>query len=179
MQYCPNCSVELTLHVRCTEDQTRDVTSNELRSTHEDVRPVLESATSPAILIVKLRKNQEIKLRCIAKKGVGKEHAKWSPTASVAFEYDPDNLLHHTKFWVEEDVNKEWPKSVYSELGHYFEDGEVPFNPKAEPAKFFFTVESVGSIRPEEILLSAISVLQGKLGAVQLHLEQEARSVSY
>jgi DNA-directed RNA polymerase II subunit RPB3 len=68
MQYCANCSVELTLHVRCTDDQTRDVTSLELRSNHEDIRPVLESPNSPGILIVKLRKNQEIKLRCIAKK---------------------------------------------------------------------------------------------------------------
>lgn len=68
MQSCDKCSVELTLHVRCTEDQTRDVTSLELRSNHEDVRPVLESPSSPGILIVKLRKNQEIKLRCIAKK---------------------------------------------------------------------------------------------------------------
>lgn len=68
MQYCSNCSVELSLHVRCMEEQTRDVTSLELRSAHEDVRPVLESPSAPGILIVKLRKNQEIKVKCIAKK---------------------------------------------------------------------------------------------------------------
>lgn len=68
MQYCEKCSVELSLHVRCLEEQTRDVTSLELHSTHEAVRPVLESPTSPGILIVKLRKNQEIKVKCIAKK---------------------------------------------------------------------------------------------------------------
>ena len=68
MQYCENCSVELTLHVRCTDDQTRDVTSAELISNHPDVRPVHNGVNSPGIVIVKLRKNQEIKLRCIAKK---------------------------------------------------------------------------------------------------------------
>ena len=117
-----------------------------------------------------------MKLRCIAKKGVGKEHAKWSPVTSVAFEYDPDNLLHHTDFWTEEDVNKEWPKSVYSQQENYGMVGEK-FDASAEPDRFYFTVESSGSLKPEEILLSAISVLQGKLGTVQLNLESESRNL--
>ena len=173
-QYCPSCSVELLLSVRCTGDQTRDVTSSELISNHDLVKPV--HTGNDGILIVKLRKGQEIKLRCIAKKGVGKEHAKWSPVTSVAFEYDPDNLLHHTNYWTEVDVNKEWPKSVFSETDSYGLVGES-FDATTEPDKFYFTVESSGAIKPEEILLSAISVLQGKLGSVQLHLEAESRNL--
>lgn len=175
MQYCPSCSVELLLHVRCTDDQTRKVTSNELISNHDSIRPISGDAgsdSSSGILVVKLRKGQELKVRCIAKKGVGKEHAKWSPATSVAFEYDPDNLLHHTQFWTEEDANKEWPKSLHSEASSYGLVGEA-FNAALEPDRFFFTVESTGAVKPEDILLNAVAILQGKLGTLQLHLEQE------
>lgn len=177
MQYCPACSVELKLHVRCTEEGSRDVTTRELISNHEDVRPVHDAAhSSPGILIVKLRRGQEVKLRCIAKKGVGKEHAKWSPAATVGFEYDPDNLLRHTNFWVEEDINREWPHSPNTQTNSYpDEQNPLPFDPSQEPEKFYFDVEAIGSLRPEEILLQAISILQSKLGAIQLSLEQESR----
>lgn len=80
MESCASCSVELLLHVRGSESKTRDVTSRELISQNSDVQPVLQGITvfldevtsagtdDAGILIVKLRKNQELKVRCIAKK---------------------------------------------------------------------------------------------------------------
>ncbi|CAN6482400.1 unnamed protein product [Victoria cruziana] len=98
---CKYCSIEFHLNVRCTGDRTLNVTSADLRSSDDNVVPVdvagrgsnsnaFESSEQRGILIVKLRRGQELKLRAIARKGVGKDHAKWSPVATVTFIYEPD-----------------------------------------------------------------------------------------
>ncbi|ORY94381.1 RNA polymerase Rpb3/Rpb11 dimerization domain-containing protein [Syncephalastrum racemosum] len=107
-QYCPECSVELTMHVKCDDaDITRAVTSRDLISFNPSFTPVVQDRNDPGVLLCKLRKGHELKLKCIAKKGVAKEHAKWSPVSGVAFEYDPYNKLRHTHYWFEESED-EW-----------------------------------------------------------------------
>ena len=54
-------------------------------------------ANKPPILLVKMRKNQELKLRAIARKGIGKDHAKWMPVATCSFQYMPDIRINLTE----------------------------------------------------------------------------------
>ncbi|ODV90671.1 hypothetical protein CANCADRAFT_31549, partial [Tortispora caseinolytica NRRL Y-17796] len=116
-EYCSRCSVILTLDAKCTSDQTLAVYARDL-VLQDGARigaPVTNDPLERGSLICKLRQNQQLRLKCIAKKGIAKEHAKWAPVSAVEFEYDPWNKLRHTSFWYEEDAAAEWPKSKNSD----------------------------------------------------------------
>lgn len=110
---CELCSVTLTLHARCTGDEimkvyARDLVVDPQRANKWVGNPVITDPDGLGPVIAKLRKGQELRMKCIALKGIAKEHAKWAPTAAVGFEYDPHNKLKHIDLWYEHDPAKEW-----------------------------------------------------------------------
>lgn len=176
-EFCDRCSVKFTLHVRCDDEKPLNVTTKDLRAVNSKVTPVASRgrdmddssyADDNEILIVKLRKKQELKVTAFAKKGIGKEHAKWNPTSSVSFEYDPDNAFRHTSFYKPE----EWPKSEYSakidDVGPF---QEAEYLPDGKPSKFYMNVESSGALRPTTIVKQGFLALIEKLDYLLMQLQ--------
>lgn len=169
-QYCGYCSVILTLNAKCTGDEIMKVYARDLivgadRPNQNVGNPVILDPDQQGALICKLRRGQELRMKCVAKKGIAKEHAKWAPTAAVGFEYDPHNKLHHLDLWYEEDAKKEWPPSKNFEWEDPAGEGEA-FEYDKEPEAFYFDVETVGGIEPDVLMQTGIKVLQQKLALV-------------
>ncbi|XP_058080249.1 DNA-directed RNA polymerases II, IV and V subunit 3-like [Magnolia sinica] len=207
---CQYCSVEFHLNAMCTTEQTLDVTSADLRSLDPTVYPVdaLPRPADPAngfdpseqrgIIIVKLRRGQELRLRAIARKGIGKDHAKWSPGATVTFMYEPEIhinedlmeklTLEEKRNWIESsptkvfDIDPNTQQVVVVDPEAYTYDDEVIKKAEAmgKPGlveiyaredSFIFTVESTGAIKASQLVINAIEVLKQKLDAVRLSMD--------
>lgn len=89
--FCNSCSIHYRLYKKCPPDQaTCDVTSNDIKlEAGQDGRGVMpvvyyneQGQEENPILIMRLSRNQILDFRCIAKKGIGRIHAKWSPVAT-------------------------------------------------------------------------------------------------
>ncbi|KAG4153071.1 hypothetical protein ERO13_D04G161200v2 [Gossypium hirsutum] len=199
---CEFCSVEFHLRAKCISDQTLDVTSKDLYSSDHTVVPVdftdsagYESSEQRGIIIVKLRRGQELRLRAIARKGIGKDHAKWSPAATVTFMYEPeihinedmmDTLtLEEKQSFVDSsptrvfDIDPNTQQVVVVDPEAYTYDDEVLKKAEAmgkpglveiygKEDSFIFTIESTGAVKAFQLVLNAIEILKQKLDAVRL-----------
>ena len=146
------------------------------------VRPIHED-----ILLAKLRPGQVIELEAHARKGVGKDHAKFSPVATASYRLMPnveivrpvyDDLAEELVNWFEPGVFRCVPTT---EGGHRVK-AEVS-NPYActmsrnfmrnpilkesvrmtrVPDHFIFTIESVGMMEPAVIVAEALKILREK-----------------
>ena len=57
-------------------------------------------------------------------------------------------------------------------IKYLFED-EDDYDYREKPRTFYMNVESCGSLKPENIVLSALNVFKEKLGNLQTQLKQE------
>uniref|UniRef100_A0A6A7GA99 DNA-directed RNA polymerase II subunit RPB3 n=1 Tax=Hirondellea gigas TaxID=1518452 RepID=A0A6A7GA99_9CRUS len=146
------------------------------------------------ILVVKLGKNQDIEADLIARKGIAKEHAKWQSVSVAVFAYDPDITLDAaqtdqlsddqrkefvaccpTKVFTLDDHNKQvsctQPRNCMycDECVRKAEEFGRPdlVTVRQKPDRFIFTVETTGSLRPEQVVVMALKVLCGKLSGLR------------
>lgn len=163
-QYCENCAVVLRLNAsNRNSDEIVKIFAKDLyidsafsssrtpygahrsamNGTDDNLPPRGEPVTTDpegqGALICKLRRGQELKLRCVAKKGIAKEHAKWMPTSAMGFEYDPHNKLRHADLWYEADKVEEWPESKNAAWEEPAQEGE-PFDYDAEPVRRLYNL---------------------------------------
>ncbi|KAL4430045.1 hypothetical protein ABPG77_004415 [Micractinium sp. CCAP 211/92] len=167
-----------------------------------DIHPVgYHDPADRGILLVKMRRGQELKLRAVARKGTGKDHAKWMPVATCVFQYMPEITINHALMDTLTDEQKEeWcdadPRKTFklNKLTHrvevanpeaYMYDGEVIAKAeemgkpglvtiKQKQDTFIFRVEGTGVLRPEDIVLTACELLARKIRNLQAALDEEA-----
>ena len=93
---CDDCAVFFKLHVLSRRDDIYEVTSQDIEPLKPD-HPVIPltivddktGAPQPPITIMKIGKNQELNFKLLARKGIGKMHAKWSPVATCIMHKQP------------------------------------------------------------------------------------------
>ena len=172
---CNLCRVTLTLDVE-TKEGTRSVYSGELVSENKEVVPV-----SDAIPIVKLAKEQKLRLEAYARLGKGKNHAKWQPVSMCAYKYYPKIQVASRQCDACGKCVDICPKRVLAKVDGKIEVKDLtactlcqdcveacPQNPKAiqvswEENSFIFSLESTGGLRPERIIEEAVRILDKQL----------------
>ncbi len=182
---CQQCRVTLTLDAEA-KDGTRTVYSGEIVSEDPDIIPV-----SDTIPIVKLAKNQKLKLEAYARLGKGKNHAKWQPVSMCTYKYYPKITLP------EEDCdNCSKCADICSKKVFSLKDGKLsvrslldctlcmdcveicpkhpsPLKIEWEKGVFIMNIESTGALLPERVLKEATKLLGKQLNEFEELIKAE------
>ena len=144
------------------------------------------------IVIAKLQRGQSIVLDALCVKGIGKDHAKYSPVATATYRLLPKITLSDRMSAAQaEKLVQVCPMNVFEIEDAAAvvkrprectlcrecirEDGwEELVQLEREGSHFLFEVESVGSLHPEDIVTEAIGVLKGKADALFAELSDDS-----
>lgn len=124
----------------------------------------------PNIFICKLMKGNEIRLKCKLLKGTGKEHARWSVVSSAIYKNIP-KLTIETE---DKSLLKTCPVDIFKEKSGkivvnnpskciYCFQCEENVNIKRDEKNILFQYESIGVLKPREILKQSKEILIKKL----------------
>ncbi|KAL8559634.1 hypothetical protein ACOMHN_008345 [Nucella lapillus] len=206
-------TIEFHLKVQCTKNDNavrstdpdelylnRNVTTKYLewvpKGSQEEVKPVHDN-----ILLAKLKPGQELDMSLFCVKGIGKDHAKFSPVATATYRllpvitllrpvvgeaahrlkkcFSPGVIqLRRTETGEEEAVVVDARKDTISR--EVFRQNDLKEAVKLERIRdhFIFSVETVGALRPEELVVEAIQVLQEKCQALLEELEADTEQTA-
>ncbi len=184
-------SARLELKVKNEGDGIITVYSGDLACIDgKSVRPVYDN-----IPIVKLGKEQEIDIECVAKVGRGKDHAKWSPVSTVAYKILPKIEVSDkcTSCGACVDacpfscLKMELGKPVLKGIGIYDcticricvrACPEKAINVEPNNRDYIFRVDIIGQLTLEEILEQSKVIFETKLDDLISKVEEEIKSIS-
>lgn len=146
--------------------------------------PILQ----PDILVAKLRPGQSLEMECLAVKGIGASHAKWSPVATASYRLLPEvTLLQPVVGEEARELVAKCPLKVFDieELGGVAQARvarprncamcreciRAPgWDQKVRLARvrdhFIFSVESTGAYSPEDLFRESVGILASKCKSV-------------
>lgn len=184
---CPQCRVTLTLDAEA-KDGTRTVYSGEIVSENPEIVPV-----SDKIPIIKLAKNQKLKLEAYARLGRGKNHAKWQSVSMCAYKYYPKIDTPTVKCDGCSKCVDICPKKVLAIKDEKVDVRDLlscnlcmdcvdacpqtpsPLTVEWEKNAFIMNIESTGSLSPERIIQEATKILDMQLKEFEKQLKAEAK----
>jgi DNA-directed RNA polymerase II subunit RPB3 len=208
---CESCSVQFSLRVKC-ETESMEVTTDHIRAVSQSSVVPVKFIDQDPIIIAKLRRNQELDMTMIAKKGIGKEHSKWSPVSSVVMQQEPEIEFLDKSFFnrltttQKKDFVNSCPTNVYRydesrktveidkplnctyceeclvKVENLEVDGQKIERNRAlriapKKNRFLFKVESIGSLRAEQIVIDAMKELKLKLADIFNKVDMESKSI--
>ena len=182
---CPLCRVTLTLDAEAKEG-TRTVYSGEIVSENPEILPV-----SDKIPIIKLAKNQKLKLEAYARLGRGKKHAKWQPVSMCVYKYYPNITTPEGKCEECQKCVDICPKKVLSIKDDKVDVRDLlacnlcmdcvdacpqkpsPLKVEWEKNAFIMNIESTGALPPERVLKEATKLLGKQLVEFEEQIKAE------
>jgi DNA-directed RNA polymerase II subunit RPB3 len=208
---CESCSVQFLLRVKC-DAESMEVTTDHIRPVGQSSVMPVKFADGDPIIIAKLRKNQELDMTMIAKKGIGKEHSKWSPVSCVIMQHEPEiefldrNLFSKLTVNQRKDFANSCPTKVYRfdesrktveidkplnctyceeclvKIENFEVDGSRVDRNKAiriapKKNRFLFKIESIGSLKAEQIVIEALKELKIKLAEIISKVDLESKNI--
>ncbi|MHA1684945.1 MAG: DNA-directed RNA polymerase subunit D [Candidatus Heimdallarchaeaceae archaeon] len=184
---CNLCTVTLTLSKKTDDQRNVVVYSGDLVSTEEGVEPVDKN-----IPIVKLGKNQEIELECMAQLGRGKEHAKWQPVSAMGYQEYPVPKINEEQCSNCGNCVDICYRNVFEMIDNKckvvnptncnlcrFCVDKCPENAisiEKDPTSIIFSFETNGVDSPINILTAASEILISKIDEFKKHLEKSVHS---
>lgn len=179
---CNLCRVTLALDIEA-KDGPRTVYSGDLTSENPAIKPV-----SDKVPIMKLAKNQRIKLEAYARLGKGKNHAKWQAVSLCTYKYHPKIKISKTCDSCGECLDI-CPRKVLVNKGNKIEVQDLlsctlcqdcsEACPKETPAievtqeesTFIFNLESTEALPPQRIVEESVKLLEKELKELEAEIK--------